>query len=83
MINEARGSTFTLTLATPLVRDDTGITDYEQLTNKPTINGVEVSGQLTLQDIGAQPAGEYADEEFSDEEVSQIVNEAVESFAGA
>lgn len=35
----------------------TGI--YEDLTGKPTINGVEVNGALTLDQIGAQPKGSY------------------------
>ena len=29
-----------------------GTRDYERLKNKPQINGVELSGQLTLDDLG-------------------------------
>lgn len=31
-----------------------GTTDYDELTNKPTINGIEVSGTLTGSDLGLQ-----------------------------
>lgn len=34
-----------------------GTTDYNQLTNKPTINGTVVKGDLTLEDIGAVSNG--------------------------
>lgn len=34
-----------------------GTTDYNQLTNKPTINGTIVKGDLTLEDIGAASNG--------------------------
>ncbi len=52
MINEARGSTFTLTLETPLVKDNTGTFDYDELTNIPSINGVELQGDISLDDLG-------------------------------
>ena len=32
--------------------DSGGITDYTELTNKPTINGVELTGDKTLNDLG-------------------------------
>ena len=35
----------------------TGTKDYNQLTNKPTINGTVVKGDLTLEDIGAASNG--------------------------
>lgn len=38
----------------------TGI--YGDLTGKPTINGVEVNGTMTLEQIGAQPKGDYLTE---------------------
>lgn len=37
-----------------------GTSDYTQLTNKPQINSVELTGNKSLSDIGAQPAGDYA-----------------------
>ena len=38
---------------------ETGTTDYTQLTNKPQIGGVELTGNKTLIDLGIQPAGDY------------------------
>ena len=39
--------------------DISGATDYTQLTNKPQINSVELSGNKSLSDLGIQPAGNY------------------------
>lgn len=36
-----------------------GTNDYTQLTNKPQINSVELSGNKSLSDLGIQPAGNY------------------------
>lgn len=36
-----------------------GTTDYNQLTNKPQINSVELSDNKSLSDLGIQPAGNY------------------------
>ena len=38
---------------------ETGTTDYTELTNKPQIGGVELTGNKTLTDLGIQPAGDY------------------------
>jgi hypothetical protein len=40
-----------------------GSTDYENLTNKPAINSVTLSGDKSLEDLGIQPAGDYLTEE--------------------
>ena len=37
-----------------------GTTDYTQLSNKPQINNVELSGNKTLDDLGIQAKGNYA-----------------------
>ena len=37
-----------------------GTTDYTQLSNKPQINNVELSGNKTLAELGIQAAGDYA-----------------------
>lgn len=37
-----------------------GTTDYTQLTNKPQINNVELSGNKTLDELGIQAKGNYA-----------------------
>ena len=36
-----------------------GVSDYEKLENLPSINNKEIKGALTLNDIGAQPKGDY------------------------
>ena len=36
-----------------------GASSYNELTDKPTINNVELSGNKTLENLGIQPAGEY------------------------
>lgn len=40
-----------------------GTTDYEDLENKPSISGVELSGNKTLEDLGIQHKGNYLEEE--------------------
>lgn len=37
-----------------------GIDTYEELSDKPSINGVELSGNKSLEELGIQPTGEYA-----------------------
>lgn len=37
-----------------------GTTDYNKLRNKPSVNGIELEGNKTLEDLGIQPTGEYA-----------------------
>lgn len=37
----------------------TNITDYDYLTNRPLINGVLLTGNVSLDDLGVQPAGSY------------------------
>ena len=36
-----------------------GASSYNELTDKPSINNVELSGNKTLENLGIQPAGEY------------------------
>ena len=74
MINNARGNTFTLTLATPIVKEPSSSSDYNDLKNKPKLNGVELSGELTLEDIGAQPAGDYASEPLTPDDIDELIN---------
>lgn len=61
-------------LTTPLeVRSADG--DYEHLDNIPSVNGVKLKGDLTLEELGIQPAGTYATEPLTDEELDTIINE--------
>lgn len=36
-----------------------GVSDYTELSNKPSINGQELNGNVSLSQIGAQPSGDY------------------------
>lgn len=48
-----------LNLVLPRAQDD--VKDYEDdVTNKPKINNVELTGNKTLEDLGIQPTGNYA-----------------------
>ena len=40
-----------------------GTTDYSEMTNKPSINSVELNGNKTLDDLGIQAKGNYLLEE--------------------
>lgn len=71
------GNYHTLTLVTPIVYDGKEPTDYDSLTNKPSLNGVELSGNLSLEDIGAQPAGDYASEALTPQDVDEIIDSLV------
>ena len=43
---------------------ETGNVDYEDLLNKPSINGVALIGDKKASDLNLQPAGDYADKQF-------------------
>jgi hypothetical protein len=47
-----------------------GTTDYNQLTNKPSINGTTLQGDLTLEDIGAASNGSRTTYDAEGEEVT-------------
>lgn len=47
-----------------------GTSDYNDLTNKPSINGVELSGNKTLTELGIQPKGDYATKDDIDNAIS-------------
>ena len=70
------GNMHTLTLATPIVRDG-GTVDYDQLTNKPIINGVELVGSLSLDDLGIQPEGNYPNSPLTEEDIERIINDEI------
>ena len=39
-----------------------------------TINGVPVEGDLSLEDLGIQPAGSYPSEEFSADDIDALID---------
>ena len=50
------------TMLTEAVRNKlnrTGITDYDELTGRPSINNVTLTGNKTLEQLGIQPVGSY------------------------
>ena len=53
-----------------------GTTDYEELTNKPQINSVELNGNKTLDELGVQAKGDYALKNEIPKNVSQLNNDA-------
>lgn len=48
--------------------------DYRWVRNKPKINGVELVGNKTSEDLGVQPTGEYADTPITRPEVDEIID---------
>ena len=53
-----------------------GTTDYTDLTNKPQINSVELTGNKTLAALGIQAAGDYALTSAIPTKVSQLQNDS-------
>lgn len=53
-----------------------GTMDYEDLTNKPSINGVELSGNLELSAIMADITSEDVEKALPESEIESIVDEA-------
>lgn len=57
-----REDSITESMMTAAVRNKlnrTSITDYEELTSLPYLAGVKLVGDISLEDIGAQPVGNY------------------------
>jgi len=69
----------TLTLVTPIVRDGGGggTTDYDNLTNKPAINGVTLRGNQSLERLGIQPAGNYPNSPLTDEDLEELLRDEI------
>ena len=69
------GNIFTLTLTTPAPEHEGKEPgDYEGLTNKPKINGVELVGDLSLQDIGIPDLSNVPTNPLSNNELDEITN---------
>ena len=58
-----------------------GTNDYEELKNRPTINGIEVIGQLTLDELGIQPVGNYVTNERVDQVEAKVDAIDLEPYA--
>lgn len=78
-----KGNYYTLTLATPVATGSGGGTsDYEQLINKPVINDVEISGNLTLEDLGIPDLTDVPTECLSDDDLDDIIKSIDERIDG-
>lgn len=66
------GNYHTLTLVTPVAQGGGGTTDYNKLTNKPSINGHTLIGDSSLEDIGL---GDLPTESLSIEDLEAIIAE--------
>lgn len=55
---------------------ETGTTNYNDLLNKPQINGVELSGNKTLDNLGIQAKGDYALKSSIPTKTSQLTNDS-------
>lgn len=69
------GNMFTLTLTTPVPeKEGKEPGDYEGLVNKPKINGVELVGDVSLEDIGIPDLSNVPRESLSNDELDEITN---------
>ena len=48
--------------------------DYRWVKNKPQINGVELVGNKTSEDLGVQPAGEYPDAPLNKPDIDEVID---------
>lgn len=49
-----------------------GTSDYNRLNNKPSINDIVLEGNKTLEELGAQPAGDYVEQTEFTEQLDEI-----------
>lgn len=52
-----------------------GVKNYNLLENKPKINNVVLQGEKTLDELGVQPKGNYADEILTNSEIEELLDE--------
>ncbi len=69
------GSSFNVTFGTKNEVNVGGTSDYNQLKNQPKINGVELRGDKTAEQIGVQPKGDYALKSEIPTKVSELEND--------
>lgn len=67
-----RQSKIDVLLALSISGGDTGVSSYPSLTDKPQINGVELLGNKTSQELGLQPVGDYATKDYVNESIGNI-----------
>lgn len=49
-----------------------GTKDYNLLINKPSINNITLTGNLSLEDLNIQEEGDYPEETISNSEIEEI-----------
>ena len=67
------GNYHTLTITTPVAMGKEP-TDYNVLTNKPSINGVTLVGNVSLEDIGIPDLSKVPEEPLSNEDLDNIIS---------
>ena len=58
------------------IQGGSGTSDYSDLENKPSINNVTLSGNKSLNDLGVQPAGDYALNSAIPTKTSDLTNDS-------
>lgn len=51
--------------------------DYDKLEHKPSINHVELAGNVSLADLGAQPGGDYPENALTNAEIEALIRQFV------
>ena len=59
-----------------IIINTSGTSDYNELTNKPQINNIELIGNKTLDDLGIQPKGDYALKSELPTKTSELINDS-------
>ena len=76
-LNMRNSNRFTLSLTTPIAQGGSGGSgesgDYNSLYNKPSINDVELVGNLTLEDLGIFDLENLPFQPLTIEELDQII----------
>ena len=52
--------------------------DYDRLDNKPQINNVELTGNVSLDDLGVQPEGDYPEDALTNNDIDNLINQFAE-----
>lgn len=68
------GNYHTLTLVTPVATGkEPG--DYNDLENKPRINGVELRGDISFEDLGLPDLSNIPEEPLSNDDIDHIIDD--------
>lgn len=56
----------------------TDLKDYEDLSHKPQINSIELTGNKSLDDLDIQPKGNYPDVALTNNDIDSLLNNFAE-----